>query len=340
MFFYDCELLHVTIMEQWNYNCSSYSSLGPNSSIITNSQSSQSNSFNHAANSAHMPANSYWNPGNYNVPQQQIGQHSGYGPQAIPLEKYYQSAELTEQQKWVKLTQQRKIDQEFLNEFCKSRGQFSITKQEPIVKICTYKELVVEAQKLIDQLEKVVSVPASPAEVNELQAKRERLNFVMEQLEDPLAIATVKKELDKRKMKREWQRRKKLNLAKETEEAISRRIEMNREIDEKREIIRQKHASELRDLNTRREADLVLSEVHRKQNEAKRMTMLLQSLKELRQLRAESLKSRRGLYTKEQDNVHFDNTINDLQKLIDKQTIIYGDEEKTLKAMMEMQQVK
>jgi len=65
----------------------------------------------------------------------------------------------------------------------------------------------------------------------------------------------------------------------------------------------------LKDLNTRREADLVLSEVHRKQNEAKRMTMLLQSLKELRQLRAESLKSRRGLYTKEQDNVHFDNTI-------------------------------
>merc|ERR1711928_71975 len=122
-------------MEQWNYNCSSYSSLGPNSSIITNSQSSQSNSFNHAANSAHMPANSYWNPGNYNVPHQQIGQHSGYGPQAIPLEKYYQSAELTEQQKWVKLTQQRKIDQEFLNEFCKSRGQFSITKQEPIVKV-------------------------------------------------------------------------------------------------------------------------------------------------------------------------------------------------------------
>lgn len=78
----------------------------------------------------------------------------------------------------------------------------------------------------------------------------------MEQLEDPLAIATVKKELDKRKMKREWQRRKKLNLAKETEEAISRRIEMNREIDEKREIIRQKHASELRVKN-----DFILNKI-------------------------------------------------------------------------------
>lgn len=65
----------------------------------------------------------------------------------------------------------------------------------------------------------------------------------------------------------------------------------------------------LKDLNTRREADSVLSEVHRKQNEAKRMTLLLQSLKELRRLRTESLKSRRGLYTREEDNFHFNKTI-------------------------------
>lgn len=32
--------------------------------------------------------------------------------------------------------------------------------------------------------------------------------------------------------------------------------------------------------------------------------------------------------------------VDDLQKLIDKQTIVYGEEEKTLKVMMEMQQVK
>ena len=34
----------------------------------------------------------------------------------------------------------------------------------------------------------------------------------MEQLEDPLAIATVKKELDKRKMKRELSRKTSYNL--------------------------------------------------------------------------------------------------------------------------------
>ena len=76
--------------------------------------------------------------------------------------------------------------------------------------------------------------------------KKERLNFVMEQLEDPVAVAIVKKELDKRKRKREWLKRKKLNLAKKAEEAATRRIEMNREIDERREIIQQKHASVLR----------------------------------------------------------------------------------------------
>jgi len=32
--------------------------------------------------------------------------------------------------------------------------------------------------------------------------------------------------------------------------------------------------------------------------------------------------------------------VDGLEKLIEKQTIIYGDEEKTLRAMMEMQQVK
>jgi len=287
-----------------------------------------------------MPVNLHWNSRNYNALHPEAGKFPQYSAQITSLKYHYQSSELTEQQKWLKLNHQRQIDQQFLNDFCKSRREFLSVKQEPIIKICTYKELVVEAQKLIDQLEKVVSVPDSPAEINDIRAKRERLNFVMEQVKDPVAVAAVKKELDKRKRKREWLRRKKLSSAKETEEAVSRRIEMNRKIDNRREIIRQIHASELRDLNTRREADSVLSEVHRKQNEAKRMTLLLQSLKELRRLRTESLKSRRGLYTREEDNFHFNKTIDDLQKLIDKQTIVYGEEEKTLKVMMEMQQVK
>ena len=76
--------------------------------------------------------------------------------------------------------------------------------------------------------------------------KKERLNFVMEQLKNPAAIATVKKELTKRKRKREWIKRRKLNLKQEAEEAIAKRSEMTREIDDKREMIRQKHAGKIR----------------------------------------------------------------------------------------------
>jgi len=337
--FYKREFSYVTTMEQWNYNCSPYSSINSNSSIPVNPQLNQVNSFDGGRSFVNVPNYSAWDPRNCNGPYSEIREFPRHSLQAAPVNQDYHNEELTEQQKWLKLTQQRQIDQKFLNEFCKSRGQFSVAKQEPIIKICMYKELVIEAQKLMDELGRIDAIPAS-VEYNSIQAKRERLNFVMEQLEDPVAVAIVKKELDKRKRKREWLKRKKLNLAKKAEEAATRRIEMNREIDERREIIQQKHASVLRDLNIRREADLVLSEVHRKQNEAKRMAMLLQSLKELRRLRAESLKSRRGLYTTEEDNVRFNSTIDGLEKLIEKQTIIYGDEEKTLRAMMEMQQVK
>jgi len=312
VFFYVCELdlLGVSAMEQWNYNCSNYSSPGTDSSVIVNYASGQVSRYNSQVNPI------------YN--------------QAVPLSEDVFRINETHQ-KWLRLTRQRQIDEEFLNRFCKSRERLSVAKQETTVKIHEFKELANEAQKLINQLEKdgFPSHPCPPDELANLQAKRERLNFVMEQLKNPAAIATVKKELTKRKRKREWIKRRKLNLKQEAEEAIAKRSEMTREIDDKREMIRQKHAGKIRDLETRREAELVLSEVRRKQNEANRLTMLLKSLKELRRLRAGSSNN-----NSDKDNADFNNTIDGLEKLIAKQVIVYGKEEETLKIMMDTQEKK
>ena len=135
MFFFNCELLYVTTMEQWNYNCSPYSSCGPNSSTTVNPQLNHLNSSDHTRSSTIMPVNSHWNSRNYNALHPEAGKFPQYSAQITSLKYHYQSSELTEQQKWLKLNHQRQIDQQFLNDFCRSRREFLSVKQEPIIKV-------------------------------------------------------------------------------------------------------------------------------------------------------------------------------------------------------------
>ena len=94
----------------------------------------------------------------------------------------------------------------------------------------------------------------------------------------------------------------------------------------------------LQDRDTRIEADVVLSEVRRKQNDCKRLRHLLYSLAELRRLRSKSVESRHGLYATEEDNSRFENATKQLDELMSRQLLTYDKEEETLRAMMQAKQ--
>lgn len=93
----------------------------------------------------------------------------------------------------------------------------------------------------------------------------------------------------------------------------------------------------VQDKDTSREADLILSEVRRKQNEAKRWIDLLDALKELRKLRATAVQSQHGLYAKEEDNSRFATVTDQLGQLMNNQLQTYSKEEQTLEVMMATQ---
>lgn len=62
----------------------------------------------------------------------------------------------------------------------------------------------------------------------------------------------------------------------------------------------------------RRQADVILGDVRRKQSENKRLLKTLQTLKELRILRARSLESRCALFSTEKDTNRFNSVIGNL----------------------------
>jgi hypothetical protein len=65
----------------------------------------------------------------------------------------------------------------------------------------------------------------------------------------------------------------------------------------------------IKSLEAKREADVILGEVRRKRNDTQRIGQLLQSLRDLRVLRARSLELGRALFSKQEDTDHFNSTL-------------------------------
>ena len=73
-------------------------------------------------------------------------------------------------------------------------------------------------------------------------------------------------------------------------------------------IIKKKNQNQLNQV-AKSEADTFLGEVRRKLKDTKRIIELLQSLRELRVLRARSLELQRALFSKQEDTDHFNSTL-------------------------------
>lgn len=75
---------------------------------------------------------------------------------------------------------------------------------------------------------------------------QDRLSFVMEQLSDASMLKVVKEKIEKRKKQRQWMKNRRERRKKEMIEAIDRRNEISKQVDEEREVIQMKIACEKR----------------------------------------------------------------------------------------------
>ncbi|XP_069768261.1 programmed cell death protein 7 [Narcine bancroftii] len=156
-------------------------------------------------------------------------------------------------------------------------------------------------------------------------------------LTDSEYINTVKKKLETIKKKRRHIQRKKQEWCLEKQEQKARRAEKEAKID----IWRAKRVREVEEKKRERElkaaADSVLSEVRKKQTDAKRLVDILRALEKLRKLRKEAA-ARKGVHPPPSADKTFDNHVERLRKLIKKRSDLYDAEERALRVMLEGEQ--
>ncbi|XP_067827527.1 programmed cell death protein 7 [Heptranchias perlo] len=165
---------------------------------------------------------------------------------------------------------------------------------------------------------------------NMLQEKLKTLN-------DGKYISAVKKKLETIKKKRSSIQRKKQEWCLEKQEEEERAAEKEAKIDEwrlkrVREVEEKKRERELKAA-----ADSVLSEVRKKQADAKRLVDILRALEKLRKLRKEAA-ARKGVHPPPPADETFEHHVERLRKLIKKRSDLYDAEERALRVMLEGEQ--
>ncbi|XP_061102109.1 programmed cell death protein 7 [Conger conger] len=154
---------------------------------------------------------------------------------------------------------------------------------------------------------------------------------------DPVYIETVKNKLAHISKKRLRNRRKKRERVEDQKEEDARAAEREAAIDKWRMKRIQKVEEKKRELELKMAADSVLSEVRKKQADAKRMLDILRSLEKLRKLRKEAA-GRKGVFPETEADEVFEGHVERLRKLIQKRNVVYAAEEKALRVMLEGEQ--
>ncbi|KAJ8247467.1 hypothetical protein GJAV_G00246780 [Gymnothorax javanicus] len=154
---------------------------------------------------------------------------------------------------------------------------------------------------------------------------------------DPVYIETVKNKLALIRKKRSRIQRKKRERVEEKIKEDSRVAEREAAIDKWRMKRIQRVEEKKRELELKAAADSVLSEVRKKQADAKRMLDILRSLEKLRKLRKEAA-ARKGIFPEKEADEVFEGHVERLRKLIRKRTAVYAVEEQALRVMLEGEQ--
>lgn len=162
---------------------------------------------------------------------------------------------------------------------------------------------------------------------------QEKLSF----LSDQETMSSIKKKLVAIRKKRIRTRRSKLDQAEENQKIEERLAERHAAIDKWRMKRIQKVEERKREEELKKAADSVLSEVRKKQSDAKKMVDILKALEKLRKLRKEAA-SRKGVYPEKESDEVFEGHLQRLRALIAKRTTVYSAEEKALRVMLEGEQ--
>ncbi|KAI4889531.1 hypothetical protein NFI96_010733 [Prochilodus magdalenae] len=243
--------------------------------------------------------------------------------------------------------EQRVQDQRWIKGFLQRRGQkasaaaqaasslsVSDFRQKLYGAVQVLSELSLLCQTLKDNLENESAWGESHSRAVEL---RSSLQETLPALQDQETISRVRKKLELIKKKRVRMRRRKAERMEEKLEEERRAAEREAAMDK----YQMKQIQELEEKNRERElklaADAVLSEVRKKQADAKRMLDILKALEKLRKLRKEAA-SRKGMFPEKECDEVFDGHLTRLRSLIRKRTAVYGAEEKALRVMLEGEQ--
>ncbi|XP_053369373.1 programmed cell death protein 7 [Clarias gariepinus] len=243
---------------------------------------------------------------------------------------------------------QRTQDEQWIDAFLRKRSGAAPPPPKlspPNQSISQFREKLYTAVKMLSELSEVCQTLKNNLENESVwtdsYARAAELKSSLEEslkmLKDPDRVDVVKKKLARIKKKRERLRRKKAEREEETREQEARAAEKEAAIDKRL----MKKIQEIEEKNRERElkmaADSVLSEVRKKQADAKRMLDILKALEKLRKLRKEAA-SRKGMFPEKESDEVFEGHLMRLRTLIKKRTAVYGTEEKALRVMLEGEQ--
>ncbi|XP_062516944.1 programmed cell death protein 7-like isoform X2 [Corticium candelabrum] len=162
---------------------------------------------------------------------------------------------------------------------------------------------------------------------------QESLVSVQAQINDPVVQASLETQIDKKRNRRAYLKRRRKRKWEEKREQSAKSQQLHQEIDEWRAKLIAADIASKRESELRLEAGETLTEVKAKQREADKMKQLLESLKELRAHRLESAQKRGEKFTEE--TKVFEERVKKLESLILRQQETYQSEEKTLRTLME-----
>ncbi|KAG8195250.1 hypothetical protein JTE90_028401 [Oedothorax gibbosus] len=164
-----------------------------------------------------------------------------------------------------------------------------------------------------------------------------QMTAVCETISVPSNLSSIQRKLKLIKKKRELKQKLKqeasiIKLKKEQE-----REALNQEIDKWLDTIKEKNLKEEREIEMKKEADCILSEVRRKIQEAKRTIEKLKMFEKLRQVRQANAE-KKGLFSAQPQNSLFESKMSYLRSLMQSQLRDYDGEERALKVMLEEEQ--
>ncbi|XP_051896505.1 programmed cell death protein 7 [Pristis pectinata] len=227
---------------------------------------------------------------------------------------------------------------------CKLQAS-EIKKSKPVPLVSEVKESVLSACKLVAELTALCQQLRQNVENEEIWTESylkaiEIKNVLQEKLKtltDSEYLSSVKKKLEAIKKKRKNIQRKKQEWCLEKQEQKARMAEKEAKIDTWRMKCVREVEEKKRERELKAAADSVLSEVRKKQADAKRLVDVLRALEKLRKLRKEAA-ARKGVHPPPSADENFEHHIERLRKLIKKRSDLYDAEERALRVMLEGEQ--